>query len=352
MDRGKFGWLFVWVCMCLIVYLEFGVKKVFGQSSPIIINHNHIDITKIPDEWLNKAKEMTIHYAHTSHGSQILTGMRYLEEKVNSKYGVSVRVSTTEGLPAQENPAVLRIYDGNPPVTYVIPEDYWNHEAGIRSTSSVVSTGNYDVSTWTWCGQQSTNSVETVNKYLTVMNDLGKTFPQTKFIYMTGHTDGTQDNATSVLKRNNDMVRNFVNAYNKILFDFEDIEKYDPDGNFHANTTDGCLWCNSWCLNNIGYCADLSSYSCAHSHPLQCKMKGQAFWWLMARLAGWNGEEGSDSGCTVSNGDTNGNGVDINDLVVWYQAYKSSYNVVADFNCDRSVNINDLIIWYTGYKNR
>jgi len=28
---------------------------------------------------------------------------------------------------------------------------------------------------------------------------------------------------------------------------------------------------------------------CAHSQALNCVLKGRAFWWMMARLAGWNG---------------------------------------------------------------
>jgi hypothetical protein len=27
---------------------------------------------------------------------------------------------------------------------------------------------------------------------------------------------------------------------------------------------------------------------CAHSHCFNCYLKGKAFWWLLARMAGWS----------------------------------------------------------------
>lgn len=54
-------------------------------AGPIIIDHTCTDLSQIPDYWLEEAKKLSIHYAHTSHGSQINSGLAKLEE-VDSKY--------------------------------------------------------------------------------------------------------------------------------------------------------------------------------------------------------------------------------------------------------------------------
>lgn len=257
--------------------------KIPEQRTAIVVDHRHTDIRLIPDGWLEQAKRLTFHYAHTSHGSQIISGITWLEQQ-DPKYALEIVYGSEPQLPDFDG--ALRIYDGNDygGDTYITPEMYWSTQEGILHTRAVAETGLFGFSMWAWCGQQSDNSDEVVQQYLNTLDDLESQYPAMRFIYMTGHTDG----GSATLTRNNNMVRDFALANGKILFDFANIESYDPNGNFYPNTDDSCPWCDEWCNTHPQDCTDLPT-ECAHSHPLTCKLKGQAFWWMMARLAGWEG---------------------------------------------------------------
>jgi hypothetical protein len=203
---------------------------------------------------------------------------------MNPRYSVVIRTSAdSAGLSSQEDPPALRTYDGNPPETYINPDDYWDGDAALNRTRAVADAGLFDFSMWFWCGQQSWNSIETVQKYLDALDTLEWEYPGMRFVYMTGHTDG----GSATLTRNNQMVRDYVIANDKVLFDFADIESWDPDGNYYPMTDDSCPWCEGWCNTHPDEC--VFSCSCAHSHKFNCLLKAKAFWWMMARLAGWDG---------------------------------------------------------------
>jgi hypothetical protein len=132
---------------------------------------------------------------------------------------------------------------------------------------------------WSWCGGLSDNTPEGVQAYLDAMDELERDYPGVVFVYMTGHLDGS--GASGTLRANNELIRSSCRTHGKVLFDFADIESWDPDGVFHPDDDDSCHWCSAWCATHVcPSCGD-----CAHSHCLNCERKGRAFWWLLTTLA-------------------------------------------------------------------
>jgi hypothetical protein len=115
---------------------------------------------------------------------------------------------------------------------------------------------------------------------------------------MTGHLDGSGLQGNLHLR--NEQIRSYCRSNKKILFDFADIESYNPDGTYFGDRlpNDACEydgdgngsreknWALEWQTAHPG-----QWYSCgsAHSQPLNANLKAYAAWWLWARMAGWGG---------------------------------------------------------------
>lgn len=253
-----------------------------------MIDHTSIDLSAIPGEWITQAKTgLHIAYGHTSHGSQVTDGMSGLVTFKGSLYGWNN--GGTGG--------ALDLHDYAMPGDLGNP-DYTQWEAETRTY--LAANNDVNVIIWSWCGEVSTATEANINTYLNLMAGLEEDYPDVTFVYMTGHLDGT--GLTGNLHIRNEQIRSYCTTNKKMLFDFADIESYDPDGNYfgNKNADDGCNydsnndgsrdsnWAIAW-QNSHTEGVDWYSCGAAHSQPVNANMKAYAAWHLWARIAGWDG---------------------------------------------------------------
>jgi len=266
----------------------------------MIIDHTCIDLDAIPSTWIDKAKaDLHIAYGHTSHGSQVSGGMTGLVSFKGSVY--SWNDGGTGGALDMQDYAIAGDL-GNP--------DRTTWEA--RTRTYLADNPDVNVIMWSWCGQVSSASEADINTYLSLMTGLEEDFPDVTFVYMTGHLDGS--GLTGNLHLRNEQIRNYCRSNKKVLFDFAEIECYDPDGVYYGDKkpNDGCNydfdgdgatessgdpslptggdrnWAIDW-QNSHTQGTEWFACSSAHSQPLNANMKAYAAWHLWARIAGWDG---------------------------------------------------------------
>jgi hypothetical protein len=258
-----------------------------SNTSAIIIDHTCRNIDLIPRAAIEQAKE-TLHiaYGHTSHGSQLVTGMTGLVAFKGALY--SWNETGADG--------ALELRDSPSPMDGDLGSSSW----ASNTRTYLNAHPEINVIIWSWCGQVSDASEDDIYVYLSEMTKLEDDYPGVKFVYMTGHLDGTP--LTHNLHLRNEQIRAYCRAQKKILYDFADIESYNPDGVYYGawEPNDNCdydvdgneTWDGNWAIEwQNAHPGQWYDCVAAHTQPLNGNLKAYAAWWLWARLAGWQGPE-------------------------------------------------------------
>jgi hypothetical protein len=300
------------------------VYNTYSQEH-ILINHRHTSLGQIPDNWIDSAKKnLRVLYFRRSHGSQIDRGGMAAIQRYSSAYETKYKFSY-EPLPGS-----LQLIDSARSVDY----DPLTWASITREMLEDPANTDVNVVMWAW---SYLFYVSDVQAYLDTMEvfiaDYGpngkkilsgkRTVPVT-FIFQTACSLDTSDikpTRNQIVYEANQLIRKHCKDNKRVLFDFNDIECYDPDGNYfgdgnpdgsysgsrmlhedlsyNINTSARGNWGIEWMGRNPN--SELTKMSansictnCAHSNGyesdnsrLHCVLKGMAAWWLWARLAGW-----------------------------------------------------------------
>lgn len=303
----------------------------------IVVDHTSTDLSAIPDEFIAKAKsELHIVYTHTSHGSQIISGMDGLAgyPSFGSKY------SWRNDSHGDDTSLSLKDRAFQGPEPDLSQGDNDADQDGIADWAEFTAefldqeeNRHVNVIMWSWCNIGGHDIERYLRSMEWLISEFGEGGSRTRaaehpvqFVFMTGHANGDGENDSSDAQ--NRKIREHCQANNRILFDFADIENYDPDGNYFLNRRlddalyydrdgDGSResnWASEYLERHDGEELDrlttgegVAGYdgiaSCAHSPEggetsdarLNCVLKGRAAWHLFAVLAGWEaGENGQE----------------------------------------------------------
>ncbi|KPK65380.1 MAG: hypothetical protein AMS21_04800 [Gemmatimonas sp. SG8_38_2] len=220
MSRLQYGSIILSCLSCLASCTEDATGP--GDGLPpgmnITVDHTAATLDQIPTVWIEQAAvELVIAYGHTSHGSQLVTGMQGLVAWKGPLYAFNA-TGASGALQLRDNPFSGAADLGNPDRT-----------AWASATRTYLDAHpEVNVVLWSWCGQVSTATERDIETYLALMLELEEAYPAVRFVYMTGHLDGTGTDGNLHLR--NEQIRRFCHERGRNLYDFADIESYDPDG--------------------------------------------------------------------------------------------------------------------------
>ena len=274
-------------------------------------------LRRIPQEYIDRARtNLHIAYQHTSHGTHVSYGMFGLPA---FKTGDDVTFGICT--PGTLDPARLEFHDyalGS----YAAGSDDAS-DLSRNETAFIQATRNFlddpanvriNVVIWSWCsiaghdvaGNYLPGMTTLINEYGTNGSNPRAATNAVHFIFMTGHADeGGSNTGSGQPKEQAAIITNFCATNGLFCLDYYSIDTHDMNDNYWEDATDNAVsssyggnfygdWQTSgalgtdyyYSLSSIGGSAAFGQHNTQY---ITANRKAFAMWWILARLAGWDG---------------------------------------------------------------
>ncbi len=274
----------------------------------------------IPEKYIDKART-TLHiaYQHTSHGTQVARGMFGLPDY---KKGDEILFGITNNSP---EPGKLDFRD-YALATYAVPgvdgsDLSRNETAFIQATRNFLNDkANDDVNIimWSWCNIAGhlpvVNYLPGMDSLITeygeggtmIGNGEGMRQNPVTFIFMTGHANLESNTGEGNPKNQAELIIEYCRNNGLYCLDYYSIDTYDMEDNYWEDTGDDgnssayggnfyVNWQNAHELGKDWYENKKEPrgevvFGAHNSQHITANRKAYAMWWILARIAGWDGK--------------------------------------------------------------
>ncbi len=276
-------------------------------------------LRSIPEEYINKARtELKIAYQHTSHGTHVSRGLFGLQDY---KDGDSGLFGITENNTTSNK---LEFHDYAIGTYHAPGEDASdlsrNETAFIKATRNYLddpANANINVIMWSWCniaghdveGNYLPGMQILIDEYGEGGSKIGTNSGQREnavhFIFMTGHANSNNNIGDGNPKNQADLITNYCTEHEYYCLDYYSIDTHDMNdnywddagdngnsssygGNFYQDFQDSHSLGNGYFYNKISPGGNVAAGSHNTQH-ITANRKAYAMWWILARIAGWQG---------------------------------------------------------------
>ncbi len=216
-----------------------------ARAQGIVADHTATALASIPDPALPPAASLRLLLRHASVGENIDSGLDALQGQ-NAKYDRSRWVFESRGNPG------------------------WQAKVDDLVAQAAARAGSFDVLTMKFCY---IDSAASFTYYRDKMLQLEVGYPAKRFVWWTMPIETSGNAARQAF---NDQVRAFARANGKALFDIADVEAHNASGQKRTDAYGRELLWPEWTSDG------------GHLSNAGAQRVASAWWWLMARLAGWD----------------------------------------------------------------